>query len=176
MYNHPDARYQKSERKIKTAISSLLWRRTVTLRVKDICHSAHLNPPTFYRHYRNPNQALTSLENNLVHEFRALLNSTPRDKLVPRKTLSLIFLFVYQNRSYFKTTNHRHNYYVLDQIITHTHQTIANHRYIPKLSLATYYGATIYLIAEWCNTTDFDLSKSPHYINHILNLEKLLNL
>lgn len=176
--NKLDARYQKSERKIKSAINSLLWHRTITLRVKDICRSAHLNSPTFYRHYRSPSQALTSLENNLVHEFQGLIANIHQDNSLPHKVFNLVFLFIYQNRSYFRTTNQRNNYYVLNQIITHTYQTIAKHphyRHFSELSLNAYYGATAYLVVKWCKTTNFDLNKSPRFINYILALPKKLN-
>lgn len=172
-----DARYQKSERKIKTALNSLLGRRTVTLRVKDICCSAHLKPPTFYRHYRNPNQAFASLEDNLINEFQNFIINTPKDNLSPRKVFTFIFLFVYQNRSYFKAANLRNNYYLLNQIITYAHKNLSDsHRHIPKLTLNTYYGAVVYSIVCWCQTTNFDLTKSPHFVNHILSLPKILDL
>ena len=175
--NKSDARYQKSEHKIKTALNSLLGQRVITLKVKDICCSAHLKPPTFYRHYRNPNQAFTSLEDNLINEIRNFITNTPKDKLSPHKIFTFLFLFVYQNRSYFKAANRRDNHYLLDQIISYTYKNTYNsHRHVSALTLNAYYGAVIYSIVCWGKTTNFDLAKSPRFINYILDLPKILDL
>lgn len=174
--NKLDARYQKSESKIKVALCHLLEIHSSHLSTKDICRLANIKPSTFYRHYRNPEHALVSLEKNLNQEFQNLILKIPENQLCPHKITALIFLFVYQNRFYFSTANHRHNYQVLDLIITQAYRNITKQQFTTELSLTTYHGAIIYLIDYWGKATNFDLAKSSRFIKHILSLPKILDL
>lgn len=171
--NPHDFRYVQSDRKIRTAIFSLLKKHSTNIKVKDICKKAKVKNPTFYNHFKNTDQIIESTETIILSQFQDLYT-----KLQPQNpTLSDIFyqllIFVYKNRIYFFTASKNQDYSLMFQILSILHPEITKN-WLKFDSMANeqifimYSSAIISVIYLWCQNTNFNLEKISSYI-------KLLN-
>lgn len=105
--------YQRNDRLIQREVFKTVARRDVCVRVSQICRQARISLPTFYLHYSSCNEVLDRYELNLMKEFKASLSSR-RDAVT---TYTILLIFLYQHRKYFKANLLGANYYMLAHLL-----------------------------------------------------------
>ncbi|WP_423364662.1 TetR/AcrR family transcriptional regulator [Mycoplasma sp. P36-A1] len=78
MKNKENIKITQTKKAIKIALFALLKEYDIhDISVKSICEKANINRGTFYHHYKNPLDLLSSLEQELLDKIEKLLVSTP---------------------------------------------------------------------------------------------------
>lgn len=65
--------YLYNEALIREELNKTIAKRSISVRVSQICKNTKLSAPTFYLHHRNADDALTDYEDNIYSEFLELV-------------------------------------------------------------------------------------------------------
>jgi AcrR family transcriptional regulator len=90
MKENPDRRVRKTKRQLRNAMISLMEEKSIAeITVREIADLADINRGTFYLHYRDVNDLVEQVENEIISEFQSVINARTLEEL--RDNTALIF-------------------------------------------------------------------------------------
>ena len=99
MNEQTDKRVIKTKSQLRKSLSSLLQKKKIqNITVTELSEMAEINRGTFYLHYKDIYDLLTSIQHDLLTDFESLLKQigSSTDNLVP--FIESLFAFLYKNR------------------------------------------------------------------------------
>lgn len=169
-----DKRFLRSERLILKAMAILLHRkRTVSIKVVDLCRTAKITPSTFYRHYRNVDEVVEKYEEKLRRKIYRKMTQLSRT-MVPKRIFQHLLLLIYQDRIYFKVTLEREQVQTLKEItqnLVEFEEIERRCQYMSPMKRAIFEHEILGLITMWGEQDNFDLNLIEYYafqINQLL--------
>ena len=151
--------YRRSESAIQKALLIGVRDRSICTSVNGLCLSAEVTRPTFYSHYRNPNEAMRGYEKEIINDFK---NALPNKQLNRDVTFTILLSSITRNRNYFLATLGSGDSYILIKMLDYLKprlvaRNISEHTYI------LYRGQLKTIIQIWGTKDRFAKSRIPFY-------------
>ena len=173
--NKNDMRYIKNERKLRGALNALNAKRRLRLQVREVCRKADVKPPTFYWRYKNIDDAMTKIEQELYDDFRITIKNTKSTNLKP--ILVTMMIYISKNSDYFLSLQRRGDIYLLNKMINSIRDILTsswtsygkvNDNHIFQIYSATLIGA----ILDWGKNTKYNSNSIEKYLKILLRLSE----
>lgn len=102
--NRHDARYQKTEAAIFSAILGAVTKnpQTIYLSPYRLAHLSKISPSTLYRHYKNVDEILHRHQRQTLRAYRIMLNRLLKKPLTLKQILRHVLIFISLRPRFFK--------------------------------------------------------------------------
>lgn len=148
--------YARNDKLIQKEIFKAIAERNISVRISTVCRNIDISPPTFYLHYSSCNEVLSRYEMDLTSEFKQNL-PTAQDRTT---TFSLLLIFIYHHRKYFKANFCSHNFYMFSRLLQELRPGLVGSSVGDKLYLS-YTAALAACIAWWGTHENFSKNAIP---------------
>lgn len=156
-----DARYQKSDQRIRHVLNEALAQRRINLRPIEICRQATITYPTFHAHYASSDEALKEHESNIRQKFEDRLPAPTASQTV---IFTVLLGFVREERGYFGATLPAADHWLLTAFFMALRPCLTNQG-INNYTYDVYIQTQIGIIACWARYENFALQRIPYYVN-----------
>ncbi len=157
--------YVRNDKLIQKEIFKAVAERDISVRISTVCRNIDISLPTFYLHYRSCNEVLNRYEMNLTSEFKQKL-PTAQDRTT---TFSLLLIFIYHHRRYFKANFRNHNFYMFSKLLQELRPGLAGSSVGDKPYLS-YTAALAACIAWWGTHENFSKDAIPDYAKQLAKI------
>lgn len=165
-----DARYRKSDQRIRRALNEALAKRRINLRPVEICRLATITYQTFHAHYASSDEALRKHEARIQQKFQDRLPATAVSQAV---VFTILLGFVREECGYFGATLPAADYWLLTTLFVVLRPRLAQQG-IANCTYDVYAQTQIGIIACWARYDDFALQRIPYYVD-ALRTTRMMN-
>ncbi len=175
-----DRRKLRTRRLLKESVLALILERGYdSLTIQDITDHADLRRATFYLHYKDKDELLLTVLNELFDELAASLEAQVKDDSLAGKTdpamFTAMFCYVADNAALYRalfsssagTTITQHIRRYLANLVIEKSTSMTNNRPVPMVVLAHYMAGTELSLIQWWLENDMphspeDMARMTH--------------
>lgn len=150
-----DIRYRKTEKRILSALSGLIFKKPRTISIKPIslARESGISTSTLYRHYKVIDNIVSSHERRLLRDFHIRYNKIKKRATLDQSVQCVLF-FIALNQDYFRLAFRQNDKHVFNLMMKSLKPKICRFSKISSKSdkIIAIYNSEIYeIIAKWGN-------------------------
>lgn len=154
--NKNDARYQKTEDAILSTLLKFLRQRphTLCLSPSKLAHLSGISTSTFYRHYKNIDDVLTSRERQILKKYRQLLHRLKAEDLTLKQIFRHTLFFIMRHHYIFSLSISHYHCRLLEAMFFDLRPIVRAKCHLPKgqqIILDIYFSELRGLLEKWAD-------------------------